>query len=255
MATRFLFPIKRRCGTGYLAFAFIAMHLFATEASAQKAAAKPKPLIPNDRWTVLHRGSPSKKRAVQGLNNSPVFTHKDLAFTGPDPGDPSRLGKFQTNGKWALRAGHLVRTGGDNAALVIASADDFELQGLVDADGLGGWFVLLGWHKGTGYALYNVTLKTSGSPWILAEFKDGKPLADEQREINRHKWKGTQPMWLNVVDQKLSLKVGKQTIVNEHDLPNYQPGRLMIGTYHTQYGAKNVRIQTLRIRVPPKKQK
>lgn len=255
MAARFGFPkISGTSGFDARSFlwAFFVLPGLATTALAQNGAGQGNPVVPAEKWTVLFRGKVSKKRALKPLGNLPVISHKDLRFVGPDPGHPFRLGNFQVDGAWGVRAGHLVRGSGDNAALVLADADEFELEGLVDADGLGGWFILLGWHKGTGYALYNVTLKKSGSPWILTEFKDSNALADEQREVNRYNWKKTQPMWLKVVENKLSLKVGDKIILEDKPLPNYLPGKLMFGTYNTRYGPKNLRVQTLRIRRPPR---
>ena len=177
-----------------------------------------------------------------------------LEFVGPKPGNDYQLGKFKIDGQWGLQGGLVQRTAGKNAAMILAEAEDFELEGVIDAEGVGGWFWLLGWKDGKGHGLYNITFRQSGSPWFFTQFDDGDAV-EEAQELHKYRWQGPQPFWMSVNKQKLNLTIGpeKTAFIRDLPLPDYQPGQIILGSYDTKYGPKDVKIYSLRIRKPPKK--
>ena len=198
------------------------------------------------KWQTLY----VPKRGIgtgQMPKNSPLEVLTDFEVTGPRPGHPFEFGEFKSIGRWGEMRGAL-QTSGKNAVLRIARAEDFTLEGQFFGEGLGGWFLLVGWDTGHGYGLMNVTLKESGSPWLISEFRDSKAIEPTYTELHRLNWKGVQPLRLTVADKKLSLQVGKEVVAEEFELPNYHEGDIILGTYDTRYGPKQARIHSLRIR-------
>jgi len=259
MAARYShFTVRHPGNTFYFAtvvvLALFLLNGIAGDAFAQgKVGQKKTPLVPERNWQVLFSGEPTKRKTVIPLDKFPMLANDTLEFVGPRPGDAYQLGKFQTDGQWGIHQGLVRRIAGSNAALTLAEAEDFELEGRINAEGVGGWFWLLGWKDGNGYGLYNITFKKSGSPWFTTEFEDGDAL-NSGEELHKYRWKGEQPFWLSVENKKLNLKVGKRTaVIRDMPLPNYQRGQIILGTYDTRYGAKDVQIRSLRIRLPPKK--
>lgn len=199
-------------------------------------------------WTVLwdaRRSAPGKRPLEE---DSPLQPLKEFQIEGVPDADPFWLSNFRSEGTWGSANRRLTRIAGKNAALKLARAESFELQGVLNAEGLGGWFLLFGWDKGHGYGLYNVTLKTSGSPWIFTEFRDSAAIAETHREKHRYLWKGEQPMFVVIIDKKLTVQVGRETILKDFELPNYHAGDVILGTYDTPYGPKPVSVRSLRIR-------
>lgn len=200
----------------------------------------------SDKWVTLYR---PRRRSGNGQlpEGSPLEVLTNFEVTGPRPGDPFQFGEFQSIGKWIEMRGAL-QTSGKNAVLKIARAEDFTLEGQFFGEGLGGWFLLIGWDNGHGYGLMNVTLKESGSPWLISEFRDSKSIENTYTELHRLDWKGVQPLRLSVSDKKLTLQVGRERIAESFELPNYHEGAIILGTYDTRYGPKQARIHSLRIR-------
>jgi len=172
----------------------------------------------------------------------------ELQLTGPRPSHPFVLGNFAADGHWGMVNGAVGVTDGNNAALQLAWASDFELEGVIEQSGLGGSFWLLGWDEGHGYALHNVLLKESGSPWFLTEFRGGKAIEDRTLELEKFDWKGTQPFRLSVQAQAVSLTVGKIQVIDRLPVESYHPGRVVLGVYDTRYGPRTLSIKSLKIR-------
>jgi len=179
---------------------------------------------------------------------SKLVSLDELQLTGPGPSHPFLLGNFAADARWGLVRGTVGVLEGKNAALQLAWAGDFELEGVMEQTGLGGCFWLLGWNEGRGYALHNVVMKESGSPWFISEFRGSKAIEDRTIELEKFDWKGEQPFSLRVREQAVSLKVGRFLVLDRQPLEGYQPGRLIFGVYDTRYGPKTVQIKSLRIR-------
>lgn len=203
---------------------------------------------PTGEWTVLHQSHEGTARPRPIPEESPLKPLHGFELIGPRPNDPFLLGKVTTKGSWALARGRLQPIKAPETALKIARAEDFEMQGIFELNGYGGWFILLGWKDGHGYGVYNPRLIESGSPWIFCEFRSAKALDSPHREFHRFEWKGAKPFRLQVVDAKLTIQVGKRTVARELPLPRYHKGDVIIGTYKTDYGPRGVRIRSLRIR-------
>jgi hypothetical protein len=201
-------------------------------------------------WTPLY---PTRKlapaKAVKGQLLPELRT--DVRFTGPKPGDPFHLGEFRTDGGWRIADRLLVAPPDTAVALRIATADTFSLEIDADAGAPGGWFVWFGADDRNGYVLSNVTLKTSGSPWMLCEMRDGTCRADTFRELGRSNWKGVQKLMLSVGgnsrgEYRLEAALNGKAMFDAVELPAYVEGDIVLGTYGTRYGTKPVRIQSIR---------
>lgn len=217
------------------------------------APAKPGKPKTVPKWQVLYLGGKQGVRGTKPLDEKSLLKPiTELELTGPSEGHPFLLGAFSINGRFGIMDGLLTRTEGLNAAVELANVENFELEGIVNAEGLGGWFMMVGLHEGHGHVISNVTMKTSGSPWQYCEYRGGKGIVETHREINRLEWKGFQPLFISVKDRKLSFRVGTVRIADEIEIENYHKGRLILATYDTKYGAMPIRVRSLRIReLPP----
>lgn len=204
--------------------------------------------VPAKKWTVLHDSRKIPPDQKQIPKKSPLVPLDDFAFTGPRPGDPFLLGNFRSRGEWGLVEGNLSRTGGRNAAIGIARAEEFELEGQFNVEGLGGWFLIFGWDQQHGYMLYNVNLKTSGSPWLVTEFRGAKGIEETHREVYRYEWRGFETLRVTVENGMLNAEAAGELIARQVPLPNYHEGDIILGTYDTRYGPKPIAVRSLRIR-------
>lgn len=178
---------------------------------------------------------------------SKLISLDEFQLTGPNPSHPFILGNFAADGRWGMVQGTVGVIEGKNAALQLAWAGDFTLEGVMEQTGLGGCFWLLGWHDGHGYALHNVVMKESGSPWFITEFRGNKAIEGRTLELEKFDWKGEQPFVLRVQNQRFSLNVGKFHVFDQQIMEAYHPGRLIFGVYDTRYGPKTVRIKSMKI--------
>jgi hypothetical protein len=208
------------------------------------------PLELTREWIQLYR----PQRAVVGIKPIPDDTPLNplVGFTleGTKPDHPFLLGKFTSSGEWGISRGLLYPVRGSDTALHLARVGDFEFEADVVPGGLGGWFILMGWDQGHGYGIYNVQMKESGSPWFSCEFRDSKALEETHGVISRAAWTKPDRLELVVKENLVSLKIGKETLVKDLELPNYHAGDLIIGTYDTKYGPKRLQIRSARIRAP-----
>lgn len=222
----------------------------ATAASAKTGGDTDEPTVETlpTTWTVLHLANPRARGRAKLSKRAAVENLSDFKFTGPRPGDPFLLGDVEVDGEWGLVDGVLQRTGGKATALRLGRVGDFEMEGILEAEGTGGWYFLVGMDKGHGYAVYNVTTRSSGSPWLTCEFRNKKGIDSTHREFVRHEWKGREAFRMSIIDKKLSVQVGRTKLTDDVELPNYHEGDLILGTYDTKYGPKPVKIRSLRIR-------
>lgn len=207
-----------------------------------------EPKITKGKWEVLYQAK--KSSGVKPLPKTSGLTNlTELKLSGSMKQDRFHLGEFAINGEFGLGEGLLTRTTGRSAAVeLVSDVGDFELEGQINAESLGGWFWLIGWKDGHGYGIYNVTLKTSGSPWFLSEFRGGVGIAETHQEINRYEWRGMEPLRLSVIENRLNLQVGTALLARELELPSYHAGAIILGTYDTPYGPRDLRIQSVRYR-------
>ena len=199
-------------------------------------------------WKVLYKAQKKSLNKRTLPDHFPMEIINDVDLEGVNTKDPFLFNDFHSSGLWGIGKGKLTVTAGSDTMLKLSSSENFELEGIMNAEGLGGWYILFGWNEGHGYLIYNVTLKKSGSPWILTEIRGSKAIEGTHGEINRYDWKKDKPLQLIVKDKKVSLKIDKTMIANEVDIPNYSSGDILIGTYKTRYGPKKVKIKSLRIR-------
>ncbi len=197
--------------------------------------------------------APVRARAAQGTfpKSLRVKQLHDFEFTGPMPSHPFVLGNFVSDARWAVVDGYLQAISGHDGALQLAWANEFQLEGVIEQAGFGGWFMLVGWDEGRGFAIHNVTMKESGSPWFITEFRGGKAIEGRSHEITKVEWKGEQPFRLQIVDEKLSLNVGRHRVFENQALPGYTEGQIILGIHDTRYGPRPLRIKSLKIQAKP----
>ena len=211
-----------------------------------------KGVVAEEEWTVLHRQL--RARGTRPLpREGKLTTVDDLVITGPRPGHPFVLGNYAPEGHFGLVDGYIQMISGKEAALDMCWADEFELEGIMDQDKYGGWFFIIGYDAGHGYIISNVNMIESGSPWFVTEIRGNKSIEGKTTEYDDFFWKREQSFLMKVVDQQLTLKVGKFDVLDV-ELPNYKPGRIVFGIYETKYGTKPIRIKSLRVREQPAEQ-
>lgn len=207
-----------------------------------------KEVLASTKWKVLHSPGRFARKSIPIPKEYPLAPLPDLILTGPRPAHPFVLGNFAADGEWKIEGGWVQLASGKSAALQLAFADQFELEGTIEQAGYGGWFMLLGWDQGRGFAIHNVMLLESGSPWFISSMRGGKAVEAGTREYPSLEWKGEQPFQLKVQESKVSLRVGKFTVFDQEPLEGYAPGAVVIGVYDTRYGPRPLRIKSLRIR-------
>lgn len=210
----------------------------------------PPVLTVTDKWTVLVNPARPRAGVIAIPPKAPIHNLEEFQFKGPQVGHPFCLGDFIEDGQFALANGAAAVVEGKNALLSLGVADSFEMEGILELDGLGGWLMLLGWHEGHGYSLSNVTLKDSGSPWFVCEYRGNEAIVPTNNEVRQLQWKGVNPFRMSVKDRQLTVQVDKAFVVENYPLENYSAGELMIGTYDTRYGPRPLKIKSLRIRSP-----
>ncbi len=215
------------------------------------------PLVPvvniTDKWTILVNPARPRPGIVEFTEKSLIQNVPEFKLLGPSVGHPFCLGDFSIDGKWATVQGAVQVTEGKNTLLSLATADQFELEGVINQEGIGGWLMLLGWNQGHGFSLSNVTLKDSGSPWFVCEYRAAEAIALTNNEVKQFQWKGDQPFHMIVKDKLLSVTVGETAVIKEYPLDNYTAGQIYLGTYDTKYGPRPVKIRSLRIRAAVEK--
>ncbi len=215
------------------------------------------PLVPvvniTDKWTVLVNPARPRPGIIEFTEKSLIQNVPEFKLLGPSVGHPFCLGDFIVDGKWATVQGAVQVTEGKNALLSLATADQFELEGVINQEGIGGWLMLLGWNQGHGFSLSNVALKDSGSPWFVCEYRAAEAIAVTNNEVKQFQWKGDQPFHMIVKDKLLSVTVGETAVIKEYPLDNYTAGQIYLGTYDTKYGPRPVKIRSLRIRAAVEK--
>ncbi len=200
------------------------------------------------KWQYLFRAS-SKAIGTKPLPpKSKIQPLKDFVITGVYEKDVNRLNHVICDGQWGTSRGVLRQISGRAAAIKLGHEKNFELEAGVDATGIGGWFLLFGYDDGHGYGIYNVTLKTSGSPWFITEFRNKKGVAGSDYEIGRYESRGKEALKLRVIGNKVSMSIGNRLLLDEVELASVHDGDIILGTYDTQYGPKPVKIYGIRLR-------
>jgi len=201
-----------------------------------------------DKWSILVNPAKPRPGIIEFTEKSPIQNVDEFTFVGPMVGHPFGLGDFAEDGRWATVQGAAQPVEGKSALMHLEAADQFELEGIIHQEKLGGWLMLIGWNQGHGYSLSNVTLKDSGSPWFLCEYRGGEAIVPTNNEVKQFEWKGDQPFRMTVKEQQLSVTVGKTAILEDCPLENYTAGDVFLGTYDTRYGPRPVTVRSLRIR-------
>lgn len=181
------------------------------------------------------------------IKKSQIEVLEDFELFGAKPNDTNLLNHVVVDGEWAVQRGTLFQKSGRCAALKLGTAEDFELEMKLNAEGTGGWFLLCGYNNGQGYGVYNVNLRSSGSPWHFSEFSRGRGVPETDREIVRYACRGEELLKFSVVSNRLKLQFNRRVLIDE-DVPDYESGDIILGTYDTQYGPKPLKILGIRLR-------
>lgn len=155
---------------------------------------------------------------------------------------------------WLVEPLELLPDGGltapteNTAALHLMTGENFDVDAVIDSSGTGGMFFLVGWTGHSGYLVNQITLKSS-EVWLIYEYQSQHAKFVEFKRVPNVRWgEGYKPVSLNVQDKKLTMKVGDGFVVNELELPGYLPGHVVLGTSATSYGAKPLKIRSMRLR-------
>ncbi|MBL4884211.1 MAG: hypothetical protein JKY95_06725 [Planctomycetaceae bacterium] len=201
------------------------------------------------RWQTLFRAT-NAVGTRQLPEKSPLKSLDEFTITGAYEKHVNRLNQVVCDGQWGISQGVLSQISGRAAAIKIGRAKEFELEAGIQAEGVGGWFIVFGYDQGHGYGVYNVTMNQSGSPWFITEFRDGKGILDSDKELVRYECKGKETLKLRVVNEKVSLSIGNRKIMEDVELAGIHEGDIILGTYDTKYGPKPVKIYGIRLRTP-----
>lgn len=204
--------------------------------------------VAKETWTPLLTPGRGTPKPLPIPNSSKLLSIEELQFIGPEPGHPFVLGQFAVDGRFGLVNGGLQLIDGKNAAVQLAWGDQFELEGIMEQAEVGGWFLLFGWDQGRGYSVCNVTLRDSGSPWFVSEYRGNQAISDRTQEFQKFDWRREQPFKVTVRENELTFEVGRFKVIDGHPLPAYSPGAIILGVYDTRYGPKPIRVKSLRIR-------
>ncbi|MEZ6046007.1 MAG: hypothetical protein R3C11_10595 [Planctomycetaceae bacterium] len=221
--------------------------------STAPVTGEPEVDVPTGEWTIKFIDkNPSPKPSLLPKDAGLQVLH-DFRFTGARLDNEHLLGNFSSESEWYVQRGYLLPVDKKDSALRIATVEDFELEGIWNAEGRGGWFLMFGYHDGHGYVLENTQFisKESGSPWHLAELRGGQGIKESFFEVvDEHlfEWKEDQPVRLAIRNKELSLKVGKSQLLKDVPLPNYGVGDVIVGTFKGRYDPKPLKIKSLRIR-------
>lgn len=230
---------RAACRTIRLVLILITMNALLLNTTTAQDAETPVKLGP---WKYLYGGP------VKSLKQSPVEFLEGFEITGAHAKHPFRLNEVICDGEWGLVKGALQQTSGRSAALKLGTAEDFELELGLNAEGEGGWFLLFGFNDGKGFGIYNVNMRTSGSPWFLTEFVRNQGIEETDHEFARYVCRGNEPVSVKVINGQLSLQVSRRVLLDQEELPGYAGGDLILGTYDTNYGPKPLKIFGIRMR-------
>ena len=228
-----------------LLLAIVLLHVVPMRTDADEAAQL------STRWTTLFRARRGAARPQTLPRSGPLQSLEELEFTGPMPAHPHVLGNFAVDGEFGVVNGGIELAQGRNAAIrLVEQADQFELEGRIAMKDYGGWFLLLGWNEetGNGYVVHNCTMKSSGSPWFIAEMRGFEAVEDTNQEIRQLEWRRFQDVKISMRESQFTFQLGAQKVLDAETLPNYQPGAIIFGVYDARYGPRPVHIDSLRIR-------
>lgn len=203
------------------------------------------------RWTnlVVFDGKATGEGPIP--EKMPVWNFpKGYSFTCPKI-DAHHPGDFNTDGEFIVRGGYLRREFGNTALLHLPPAQDFDLEGIVSLEGAGGWLMLVGWdiESKSGYMIYDTKLRVSGSFWYVVEIVGGQFDANSVRRLATKDASGEGPLRVRVKDKTISLQAAGAYVFRDEAIPNYSEGHVAIGTFSPQYGAQNIGIKSLRMKL------
>lgn len=222
----------------------IASSVSASDAPLTKLTDRPL----DTRWSVLFQAKPARAAKTQA-NVLGAHGPCPVKFNGPG-GDANQLGQYEPSGQFRLTDNGLVSARDHESCVHLATAENFHLESAIDASGTGGAIYVFGWNGETGYAVHQITLKTSEA-WFLYEYRDGK-FHKVPDAIPQFRWKGGfKPVQFSVNDKKLTFRVGDGFLCRDLDLPYYRKGHILIGTTNTSYGPKELTIRAVRARELP----
>lgn len=211
-------------------------------------------LIEKDRKKQLDAGMFSKGNTnwvtlfpLKPMVDEPFPNLKELQFTGHTKYRGGDEGAYSVNGQFVMDGARYKLQGGERAAITLLSdVRSFELDGMVDIGDLGGMFILIGWKDDSGILFRHILHRTS-VVWETSKIQDGKLVVGTDVSHNKvFKGGGLQKFRLRMKDDKLLLSIGKQEVIANHPIEGYQGGDVILGTFPSVYGPKNVAIESLK---------
>ncbi len=122
---------------------------------------------------------PTRFRVLFGPGGQRALTTyaRELRLTEPSPvqfkgpgGDKNLIDDYRAGGVFMISGESLVSPKDHTAALHLATADNFDVEALMDSSAVGGMFLLVGWTGESGYLVHQISLRSSEA-WVLYEHK------------------------------------------------------------------------------------
>jgi len=192
------------------------------------------PQIVTKRWKEVF---PRGKSSIKNLT--------DLEFEGE--GDKNVIRDFKPDGRIIESDGTLRLESGRSGAIRIAQ-DALSCEMILDTvmGDTGNWFLLIGWDGQNGYLMESVTLRTS-AVWLVSEVREGK-IGIRKKHSDVHIPPGPYRVSLTIDQGAMTLKMGRNIIINHVAMPNYRSGDIIAGVAPNQYGTKALKIGRIAMR-------
>ena len=99
-----------------------------------------------------------------------------------------------------------------------------------------------------GTMIRNVAVRQSVS-WDTSQIREGK-LVDGSTVTHdtKTRFKGVMPVRLSVINDDVTLTVGKSVVLQKVQLPNYEAGDVILGTFPCQYGPRPISVSAFKWR-------
>lgn len=159
--------------------------------------------------------------------------------------------KPRTDGGFFVDGDRLITRDSPMTATVLEpAATDFDLTLTGNFTDQGNMYFLLGWdaEARSGYVLVCLGLVNSW-PWSIYELRHGTVHGSPAHlDENKLRIRKSGDLKLSIHDRQLSLSFDNHQWTTDLELPEYQGGAIVFGTFPNRYGSKNVGIDRIGLR-------
>jgi|GEM_PF-1104419 len=199
------------------------------------------PVLSGDYW--YNSDSDDRERAWQQLElDRPAAVH----FQGP--ADVPALADFRADGGWSIVAGQLEREpGATRAAIDLGQLPEMDATLKVKLDRTGVFFILLGWNGQRGYLLCK-SPDGDGATWSLYASQTGDFQGSSRASLGRSEARDTTTMKLELRRSKFRLGFEDHAPWDWHQLPDYEPGHVVLGVVDGGRGDTVLKIDSIQVK-------